>query len=360
MKLLFALPGFHRYDRGAEVALLSVARELALSGGEVTVAGSGPPRDGAPYDYLQVPSVRRERFERFPAVPPFRSETAWEDATFAANLVRRVRLTGYDASVTCSFPFTHWALRRKAARGPAHVFVTQNGDWPAFSDKAEFRTFACDGLVCTNPDYAERNRDRWNCAVIPNGVDVERFTPGPGKRDAFGLPSDKPVILMVSALIDSKRVLDGIRAVAQFDDAVLVVAGDGPLRAEVTRLAGQLLPQRFRLVSLSAAEMPDLYRSANVFLHLSLLESFGNVFLEAWACGLPVVAHDSDRLRWILGDRHHLCDTTSQHDLLAALREALAAPPHSPTAGIDRYSWATIGAEYGAFLAETVARRRAG
>jgi glycosyltransferase involved in cell wall biosynthesis len=358
--LLFALPGFHRYDRGAEVALLSVARELASTGEDVTVAGSGEARSEAPYGYLRVPSIRRERFERFPAIPPFRSETAWEDATFAANLVRRIRLGSYDASVTCSFPFTHWALRRNGARGPAHVFVTQNGDWPAFSDDAEYRTFACDGLVCTNPDYEARNRDRWNCALIPNGVDLERFTPGEGARKTFGLPTDKPVVLMVSALIASKRVLDGIRAVAELGDAFLVVAGDGPLRDEVTRLAEQLLPQRFKRVSLTAAEMPDLYRSADAFLHLSLLESFGNVFLESWASGLPIVGHDTERLRWILGDRHFLCDTSDPRQLDAALRAALAAPAGASRDGVERYSWATIAAEYRAFLSETLARRRAG
>lgn len=340
------------------MALLSVARELAAGGTPVTVAGSGPERADAPYAYLRVPSVRRERFERWPALPPFRSETAWEDATFAFNLARRVRLRDFDASVTCSFPFTHWTLRRRGVRGPAHVFVTQNGDWPAFSDNAEFRTFSCEGLVCTNPDYAARNRDRWNCALIPNGVDLERFKPGAGRREAFGLPPDKPVILMVSALIESKRVLEGIRAIAGFEDAYLVVAGDGPLRDDVTRLAAQLLPQRFSRVSLSAAEMPDLYRSADVFLHLSLLESFGNVFLESWACGLPVVAHDSERLRWILGDRHHLCDTTDPKALDAALRTALSAPANASLGGVERYSWATIAAEYAAFIGEVVARRR--
>jgi len=358
MRLLFALPGFHRYNRGAEVALLSVARELAASGHQVTVAGSGSARADTPYVYRRVPSIRRESLERLPAIPPFRSETAWEDATFAFNLVRRVRLSDHEATITCSFPFTHWALRRRGLRGPAHVFVTQNGDWPAVSDEAEFRTFSCDGLVCTNPDYAARNRDRWNCALIPNGVDLERFKPGPGRRESFGLPPDKPVVLMVSALIDSKRVLDGIRAVAGLDDAFMVVAGDGPLRDDVARLADELLPCRFKQVSLSAAEMPDLYRSADAFLHLSLLESFGNVFLESWACGLPVVAHDSDRLRWILGDRHHLCDTTNSHELGTALRAALSRPANASRAGVERYSWTTIAAEYAAFLTEIVARRR--
>lgn len=357
LKLFFALPGFHRYDRGAEVALLSVARELARGGEEVTVAGSGPPRAGTPYRYIQVPALRRETCERFPRIPPFRSETAWEDAAFAVNLVLRTRLKPYDATVTCSFPFTHWALRRGGQSGPAQVFVTQNGDWPAFSDDAEYRTFRCDGLVCTNPDYLARNEGRWRCALIPNGVDLERFKPGPGAREELGIPADKRVVLMVSALIDSKRVLDGIRAVAPLDETVLVVAGDGPLRQEVVRLAERLLPQRFKLVSLAAEQMPDLYRSADAFLHLSLLESFGNVFLEAWASGLQVVAHDSDRLRWILGNGHYLCDTTNAAELHAALQTALRSGSKSPRDGIERYSWSSIAAEYRAFIAEAAALR---
>ena len=87
MILRFALPGWHRYERGAEVALLSVAEHLARSGDAVTVMGSGGERAEASYRYKQLPSIRRERFERFPTFPPFRSETAWEDASFSASLI---------------------------------------------------------------------------------------------------------------------------------------------------------------------------------------------------------------------------------------------------------------------------------
>jgi glycosyltransferase involved in cell wall biosynthesis len=357
MKLLFALPGFHRFDRGAEVALLSVARELADTGDDVTVVGSGPPRSGESYRYIRVAAVRRERFERFPTLPPFRSETAWEDATFALNLVRGVSLGKYDVTVTCSFPFTHWALRRSGRGGPANIFVTQNGDWPAFNDTAEYRFFSCDGLVCTNPDYMIRNAERWNCALIANGVDLARFKAGDPCRSRFGLPEGRPIILMVSALIDSKRVLDGIRSVARRPDAHLVVAGDGPLRQQVSTLARDLLPNRFSLLSLSADEMPDLYRSADVFLHLSLLESFGNVFLEAWASGLPVVAHDSDRLRWIFGRRHFLCDTENPTELDAALTRALSANRTGCRDGVERYSWSKIADQYRAFIDATMRKR---
>jgi glycosyltransferase involved in cell wall biosynthesis len=155
---------------------------------------------------------------------------------------------------------------------------------------------------------------------------------------------------MVSAFIESKRVLDGIRAVARMPNAFLVVAGDGPLRDEAQALANSLMPDRYLRVSLTANEMPTLYKSADVFLHLSELESFGNVFLEAWACGLPIVAHDTERLRWILGDYGQLCDTMDEEQLVRSLETAADSPPRAVSEGIERYSWANIAQEYRSFI----------
>ena len=350
MKLLFALSGFHKHERGAEVALMSVADALAATGDDVTVMGSGVARAGTAYKFEHVGSVSREFFEKWPHFPPLRSETAWEDATFAANLLRKYDPEDFDAVITCAFPFTHWALRRPVGKKPLQIFVTQNGDWPAFNNESEFRTFACDGLVCTNPDFLERNQADWNCALIPNGVDLKRFKPGIGDRRRFGFPDDKRIILMVSAFIDTKRVLDGIRAVSKLEDAFLVVAGDGPLRDEAQSLADKLMPGRFLRVSLTANDMPVLYQSADVFLHLSLLEAFGNVFLEAWASGLPIVGHETDRLRWILSDYGHLCDTQDEVQLSRALKAACASPAPEIKTGIERFAWANVAEEYRKFI----------
>ena len=357
LRFLFALPGFHREDRGAEIALLSVAEELARTGDEVTVVGAGPPRSGVAYRYRQIKAIDRRKLEWLPNFPPFRSETAWEDAAFAVNLLPAYRPEDFDFTVTCGFPFTHWALRRGGKHRPLHLFVTQNGDWPAFSDAGEFRYFTCDGLICTNPDYEQRNRDRWRTALIPNGIDPARFDGASGDRAAFGLPETGRVVLMVSAFIETKRVLDGIRAVAALPSAHLAVAGDGPLRQQVDRLAAELLPGRFSRLTLTADRMPALYRSADAFLHMSLQESFGNVFVEAMASGLPIVGHDSARLRWIVGDRETLCDTENPAETTAAIARALETGRGAPDRRVSEFTWESIAERYRSFARELMRER---
>lgn len=342
---------------------MSVATELVKLGEQVTLMGSGQPRDGQAYDFVHVASLERERFERFPKVPALRGDTAWEELTFVPGLLRAYRPSDYDVTLTCSYPFTNWVLRRPvlAGRRPPHVFVTQNGDWPAQASGAEFRYFGCEGLVCINPDYQERNRDRYRCALIPNGVDVERFTPGPPAHRRFELDPGRPVVLMVSAMIASKNVDRGIEAVSRLPDAVLVVAGDGPLRDEILEQAAERLPGRFRQVRVAPADMPDLYRTADAFLHLSRDESFGNVYVEAMACGTPVVAYDLPRTRWIVGDEAFLCASEDSGALAATIRQALdegERPSASLSARAGEFAWPRIARQYRDFLAETVSTAR--
>lgn len=362
MKVLLALPGLHRYSRGAETAFISLATELAKTGDSVTLMGSGEPPAAARYRFLHAASVRRENFESFPTMPVLRNQFAYEEMTFVPALLHQYRPSEYDVTLTCSYPFTNWLLRRPVWRGarPAHVFVTQNGDWPACADRAEFRLFGCDGLVCTNPDFFERNKLRWRCRMIPNGVDCDRFRPGPPQREELGLPRDGFIVLMVSALDPTKRVEIGIQAVSQIPDAHIVVAGDGPLRKVIDADATRLLPGRYTRLSLAAERMPALYRSADVFLHLSKDESFGNVFIEAMACGIPIVAHDSARLRWIVGEGEFLLDTSDPiavaHHIGLARHVAVTGRQARATRAA-RFSWSRIGNMYREFLGEVIESR---
>lgn len=343
------------------MAFTTLASELGRDGSGVTLIGAGFPQPNTSYQFLHAGAVRRERFEQMPKFPPFRGDTAYEEATFVPGLLRRFRPTDYDITMTCSYPFVNWLLRRPAfGPRPAHVFVTQNGNWPVTSKASEYRFFNCDGLVCTNPEYYEKGKGPWLTSLIPNGVDLSRFAPGSSERQRFGLPEDVPVVLMVSALIASKRVADGICAIASMPGVHLVCAGDGCERELIDELAAHLMPDRFKRLTIQAADMPALYRSADAFLHLSLDEPFGNVFIEALACGLPIVGQDSARTRWIVGNDQFLCNTTNRAALVTRLRQALSAK-NNGTRGrreiVQRFDWPIVARQYRDFFEKVIARK---
>lgn len=364
MRVCLALPGLHRHFRGAEVALIAIANALADAGHDVTLIGSGQPQTGTLYRFLRAASLTREGFERFPSVPFFRNETSYEELSFAPGLLRRYHPADYDVTLTCSYPFTNWALRRPTLRGwrPPHVFITENGDWPAFADTSEYRFFSCDGLVCTNPEFFERNKNRWRCRMIPNGIDCDRFRPGAPDPQQFGIPTNRMVVLMVSALVPNKHVDVGIDAVSKIPEAHLVVAGDGPLRKDIEAAAARSLNGRFTRLTINPTQMPALYRSANVFLHLCQDESFGNVLLEAMACGLPVVAPNVDRVRWIVGEHELLLDTNNRETIADAINAARLSDSEKIGIRLARaaqFSWTKVGRMYEQFLEEVVSSRPA-
>lgn len=363
MHILFALPGLHRVERGAEVAFESIAQEIARNGRhKVTLMGSGQPIADRSYEFCHIPLIDRKRFERWPKFPFLRSEFMYEDLTFASGVALKGTL-GADLTVTCSYPYTSLALRKPRATGarPAHIFVTQNGDWPAYRRTAEARFFGCEGLVCTNPIYFERNRERWFSALIPNGIDTKRFFPRPGDRSALNLPADSKVVLMVSALEPGKRVIEAMRAMAGVDNAFLLIAGDGPQREEVDQLASSILPGRFRRATFSRDEMPSLYRSADLFLHTKIEESFGNVYIEALSTGTPVIAHDDAVTRWIFEGRAALVDTNSISSLTSAIKKVLATPHLDYAENVEwahkRFGWNEIGDQYEKFFSLVLNQR---
>jgi glycosyltransferase involved in cell wall biosynthesis len=357
LRVLFALPGLHRVNRGAEVVLEEVARRAAAEQHlDVTMIGSGPPRDGEPYRYVRARGLKREWFEKFPKIPYLRDHYAYEEFFFAPGLFRKYKPRDYDVTVTCGYPYTNWVLRaRRKDQRPRHVFITQNGDWMVQASNWEYKHFSCDGLVCTNPEYYERHKDRYLSALIPNGVDVARFRPGEGDRQRFGLPAGAPVILIVSALIPSKRVLEGVRAAAAVPEAFLLIAGDGEQRHAVDALGRELLGDRFKRVVLSRSDMPGLYRTADVLLHMSQDEPFGNIYIEALASGLPIVAHASTVTRWIVEAYGDLVDTSDGAAVSAALRRTLDKGRTGDTGGRrafaeTRFSWETIAEQYCQFF----------
>jgi glycosyltransferase involved in cell wall biosynthesis len=139
--------------------------------------------------------------------------------------------------------------------------------------------------------------------VVSNGVDLDAFSPGAADeslRRRYGLPDGRPLILSVGRLSPEKRAELLIHAVArqQAADAVLALAGSGPDAERLRALAARLgVAERVRFLGfIPGADLPGLYRLADVFAIASEAELQSLVTMEAMASGLPVVAVDAGAL----------------------------------------------------------------
>jgi phosphatidyl-myo-inositol dimannoside synthase len=156
--------------------------------------------------------------------------------------------------------------------------------------------------AAVGPQAAARMRQ------VPPGVDEKTFHPdsgGAALRARLGL-ADRPVVVCVSRLVPRKgqdtliRALPGV--LARVPEAVLLIVGDGPYRADLERLAertGVAGSVRFT-GAVPWSELPAHYGAGDVYAMPCRtrrggldVEGLGIVYLEASATGLPVVAGDS-------------------------------------------------------------------
>ncbi len=208
--------------------------------------------------------------------------------------------------------------------------------------------FQPDHLVVYSETVAEwvRKRSPQRVSVIPNGVDLDKFT-SQGTRIDFGLA--KPVILCVASLQrqNHKRLELAMQAVARLPQASLMVCGDGPDRAYFQALGEELLGERFAIRSFTHEQMPSVYRSADAFTLPSLDEPFGLAYVEAMASGLPVVATEDEMRRYIVADAGILCDVTKPDIYAEALTKVLRGDwrERSLTQAL-RFSWDAVTLNY--------------
>ncbi len=124
--------------------------------------------------------------------------------------------------------------------------------------------------------------------VIGNFVDTERFRP------AAVPPARPPTLIHSSSFRPLKRIDDVVRIFARvrarLPEARLLLVGDGPARPEIEALAAELgVAQAVSFLG-EQADLVPLLQQADVFVFPSETESFGLAALEAFACGVPVVA----------------------------------------------------------------------
>jgi len=198
-----------------------------------------------------------------------------------------VVLHGAEVTVPASLPGPNRLLAR-VVRGASLLICA--GGYPAT------QAARCVGGAASLPPVA----------LITPGVDVERFRPlgEVERRDArrrLGLPDGVPLVVAVSRLVPRKGFDVLLRAVARLADRlpglVLALAGEGRDRPRLEREARRAgAPVRF-LGKVPDDQLPPLIGCADAFAMccrdrwLGLeREGFGIVFLEAAACGIPVLA----------------------------------------------------------------------
>jgi glycosyltransferase involved in cell wall biosynthesis len=153
-----------------------------------------------------------------------------------------------------------------------------------------------------------------NIAILPNAVSAQRFAIAPKPRrllDKLGLRPDTPVILTVCRLAAAERYkgYDQIiralpRILAAVPDAHYVLVGSGPDRARIEELIRAARLQSHITLSghVPDDELADYYNLCDIFAMPSKAEGFGIVYLEALACGKPVLAGNRDGSRDALAD----------------------------------------------------------
>ena len=352
------------WNGGSEIFTLELARQLTkyfevelLSGTDCASfcrRAGGITRDRA-YELVKHPLVA-PWIGKLATYPEFAIEHLTNFVPCASYLLR------YPADLI--FPCNDYgglamaALVRKI-RGTPILFTEHAGGMNGGKALARNLKFKPDRLVVFSEDIADLARQfqpQQEIKIIPNGVDCDRFTPT-GETIDLGLPS--PVVLCVASLKrgSHKRVELAIEAVAKVADASLLLCGDGIDRDYYQQLGDRLLPNRFAIKSFTYPEMPSVYRSADLFTLPSDNEPFGLAYIEAMACGIPVVATEDAMRRYIVGDGGILCDVTDSELYAAAIAKALKLDwKNLPRQNALRFRWSNITLRYRDLILNTINR----
>lgn len=140
-------------------------------------------------------------------------------------------------------------------------------------------------------DVAERLAPGTRVEALTNGVETERFCPGPA---AMSPPEPgRQRVVVPRRLFEKNGVEYFVRAMPLLDTSIdAVIVGDGPERARLERLAADL-GVAARITFLGARpnhEMPGILRSARLAVFPSLMEATSVAALECLSCGVPVAA----------------------------------------------------------------------
>ncbi len=180
--------------------------------------------------------------------------------------------------------------------------------------------------------------------VHHTGVDHDRFTAGDRAAQKGALGGDGPLVLSLGALIPRKGHDIVIAAIATLPGVTLAIAGTGPDRATLEALAAKLgVADRVRFLGdVAHAALPAIIGAADVMALASASEGLANAWVEALACGTPIVITDAGGAREVV--RSPAMGRVALRDSMAfaaAIADLLADPPATDAvrAGAAPFTW---------------------
>ncbi len=311
-RLVLAADAYLPWSGGSRVYYHNLYAGLAARHGyHVTVLTSHTPGDAA-FDARTVSAnfqIRRDGA----ALPDWNYQRAPQAARHllrAAGAARSLAPEAWHCGDLVPQAAGAWLLRRVTGR-PYLVFV--HGDEISQTDRRRHQPKLRDSiyrdasmLIAANPFAMAKlggilgTTER--CRLLTPGVDPAHFfaRPAPELRRKLRRFENGPVLLTAARLVKRKgvdTVLHSLPAILRrFPTLTCVVAGSGPERPALDALAKTLGIERHVLFTgdIPHAELGEYYRAADLLVlanreHEGDIESFGLVFLEANACGKPVV-----------------------------------------------------------------------
>jgi glycosyltransferase involved in cell wall biosynthesis len=286
---------------GAQVYVESVVQRLVGLGYDVTVMCSDDPTVVARY-------ARMARVHPTPI--PYRA-APWSDVRFFVRLLRLMRRERFDVVQTSAAKASLFGrLAARLARVPVVIFTAHGfpfHDFMPLLPRLGLRMLErvmsrwCTDMVVSVSEVdrraavAEGIVPPERIITIQNGIDLG----GPvaaraAARESLGLAPEGPVVGIVGRLAPQKAPADFLRAAAliarEVPAATFLVVGDGPLRSDLERLAGELgLDRQVRFLGFRD-DVPRVLAALDVFALTSLWEGLPFTVLEAMRAGTPVVA----------------------------------------------------------------------
>lgn len=194
--------------------------------------------------------------------------------------------------------WTPKACRLMPASFNGHKIV-RLGDYPHSLNRFQ----SMDTIVANTPDIIQRMKNLgWNKStkVISNFTSNKKAAPI--KRSELGVPENVRLISSMGRFVHRKGFDTLIRAVQKNPDNHLLLVGDGEERQALLSLAKSLnFENRLHLTGWQNDTRPFL-RASDILVLPSRHEPLGNVILEAWAQGIPVISTRSEGPIWFMED----------------------------------------------------------